>query len=71
MHLNRLATAACGPCCRLRFDSRVRFYKGLRWFKKDSEPVVIIPGHNQHHRYTSPVIFDAFSGSLYEHRRIA
>jgi hypothetical protein len=43
-----------------------RFYKGLRWFKRDAEPVVLIPGHNQHHRYTSPVIFDAFSGSLYE-----
>jgi hypothetical protein len=45
--------------------ARDRFYKGLRWFKRDAEPVVIIPGHNQHHRYTSPVIFDAFSGSLY------
>jgi len=42
-----------------------RFYKGLRWFEKDAEPVVLVPGHNQHHRYTNPVIFDAFSGSLY------
>jgi hypothetical protein len=47
-------------------DAPCRFYKGLRWFKKDAEPVVLIPGHNQHHRYTNPVIFDAFSGSLYD-----
>jgi sterol desaturase/sphingolipid hydroxylase (fatty acid hydroxylase superfamily) len=38
----------------------------LRWFKKGAEPIVLIPGHNQHHRYTNPVIFDAFSGSLYD-----
>ncbi len=65
IHSVAIGHAVLSPCAGFHSDKFIRFYKGLRWFKKGAEPVVLIPGHNQHHRYINPVIFDAFSGSLY------